>query len=140
MTFKSDQKHSYWMEVFSHSDFEYAPNVWCHKNFGIFSNTSNVTNLPIHKALPALPFAHFHRKQSYVRQQLLHICRNNCVILVWPQLLIMILCLSTNVLNNFDAIRSDLLLCISTRDWVLHTPFASWNITLSTPSLISPSL
>ena len=39
------------MDVFSHSDIEYAPAVWCHKNFVIFSNTSNLSNLPIQKAL-----------------------------------------------------------------------------------------
>ena len=35
MTFKCDQNHTYWIDVFSHSDIEYEHSVWCHKNFGI---------------------------------------------------------------------------------------------------------
>ena len=47
--FKCNQNHTYWIESFSQFDIEYLPTVWCHKNFGIFSNTSKLTNLSIHK-------------------------------------------------------------------------------------------
>ena len=35
MTFKCDQNHTFWIDVFSHSGIEYEHSVWCHKNFQI---------------------------------------------------------------------------------------------------------